>query len=182
MNKIRSIRVIATSFSLSLASPSAFVVVSLMKFDFELQAVLKRQTIVEIHHVWQQVAPFGQFHPRLPLGVTGSFQRVMTVASACPHLNASPGESLPGGQTNMSFFRAFRLVGLVFRYQPAQRTVEAAVRLFWWQLYWCLVLRFSHKLKIYFDFRHDSAKLMRASFCSRCSESSHNAQKYFYKW
>ena len=153
-----------------------------MKFDFELQSVLKRQTVVEIYHVGQQVAPFGQFHPRLPLGVTWSFQRVMAVASAGPHLNASPGQSLPGSQTNVSFFRSFGLVGLVFRNQPTKRTVEAAVRLFGWQLYWSPVLRFSHKLKIYFDFRHDSAKLIQASFCSRCSESSHNAQKYFYKW
>ena len=124
-----------------------------MKFDFELQAVLERQTVVEIHHVGQQVAPFGQLHPRLPLGVAWSFQRVMAVASACPHLNASPSQSLPCGQTDVSFFRALRLVGLVFRYQPAQRTVKTAVRLFWWQLYWSLVLRFAH-----------------------------NAQKYFYKW
>ena len=115
-----------------------------MKFDFELQAVLKRQTVVEIHHVGQQVAPFGQLHPRLPLGVAGSFQRVMAVASAGPHLNASPSQSLPGGQTNMSFFRAFRLVGLVFRDQSTQRTVKTAVRLFGWQLYWGFVLRFAH--------------------------------------
>ena len=124
-----------------------------MKFDFELQAVLKRQTVVEIHHVGQQVAPFRQFHPRLPLGVAGTFQRVVAVASACPHLNASPSQSLPGSQTDVSFFRSFGLVGLVFWDQPAQRTVKTAVRLFGWQLYWSLVLRFSHI-----------------------------AQKYFYKW
>ena len=103
-----------------------------MKFDFELQAVLERQTVVEIYHVGQQIAPFGQLHPRLPLGVARSFQWVVAVASACPHLDASPRESLPGSQTDVSFFRAFRLVGLVFWDKSTQRTFKTAVRLFGW--------------------------------------------------
>ena len=99
---------------------------------------------MQVHHVWQQIAAFRQFHPRFPLGVAWAFQWVVAVAPARPHLDTSPGESLPGSQTDVSFFRSFGLVGLVFWDQPAQRTVKTAVRLFGWQLYWGLVLRFSH--------------------------------------